>query len=103
MVKEFKGASSHYVNHTLRPSEYHFAWQRGYGYFTLGESQCPRAIEYVLKQKEHHQQQTTNPWLERYTDEDDGPPDPGLTAIRNQGRVLREEPLIYRVEAELPF
>ena len=103
VVKEFKGASSHYVNHTLRPPEYHFGWQRGYGYFTLGESQCPRAVEYVLKQKEHHQQQTTNTWLEKYSEEDDGPLAPGLTPTHIAGYVLREATTIYSVESELPF
>ncbi len=103
VVKEFKGASAYYVNHTLRPAAYHFAWQRGYGCFSLGESQCPRAVEYVLKQKEHHQQGSTNSWLEKCTDEDDGPQDQRLTPNQPTGYVLRETPVIYRVERELPF
>lgn len=103
VVKEFKGASAHYVNYTLRPPEYHFRWQRGYGYFTLGESQCPRAVEYVLKQKEHHQQSTTNSWLEKYAEEDDGPEGYAPTPTQSAGSVLRESGPIYRAESELPF
>lgn len=78
-VKNLKGASSHYLNHTVRLPD-HFVWQRGYGVFTLGESQLARAIAYVQRQKEHHRQQTTNAWLERVDEFDDGPPDnaPGI-------------------------
>lgn len=103
VVKEWKGASSHYVNHTLRPPAFHFGWQRGYGYLTLGESQCPRAVEYVLQQKEHHQRQTTNTWLERYAEEDEGPAAPGLPPTLIHGHVLREERVLYSVESPFPF
>jgi REP element-mobilizing transposase RayT len=103
VVKEWKGASAHYVNHTLRPAAFHFGWQRGYGYLTLGEGQCPRAVEYVLKQKEHHQQQTTNTWLEKYAEEDEGPPDPGPPPTLIHRHLLREERVLYSVESPFPF
>lgn len=31
-----------------------FAWQEGYGAFTLGASQLPAATRYIARQKEHH-------------------------------------------------
>ena len=62
VVKKIKGASSHYVNHVLRPED-EFAWQRGYGCMTMGESQRSIAEAYVRNQKQHHAQQTTNGWL----------------------------------------
>jgi putative transposase len=62
-VKNLKGASSHEFSE--------LTWQRGYGVFSFGERQRHFAIEYVKNQKEHHAQQTTNPWLERSSDEDD--------------------------------
>jgi hypothetical protein len=69
----------------------------------LGEGQCPRAVEYVLKQKEHHQQQTTNTWLEKYAEEDEGPPDPGPPPTLIHRHLLREERVLYSVESPFPF
>ena len=75
-VKNLKGASSYDLNHTQHLSE-QFNWQRGYGVFTLGESQLERAIAYVRNQKEHHTEQGVNNWLERVDEFDDGPPQEG--------------------------
>lgn len=103
VVQNLKGASTHYVNYTLRPPQFHFGWQRGYGYLTLGESQCERAIAYVRNQKAHHEQQTANPWLEKYAEEDEGPPMPVLMQQPIHGRILREEPVLYQVAPDFPF
>lgn len=94
VVKHLKGNSSHFVNqvlvsHVLPAGTQPFAWQRGYGYLSLGESQCERAIAYVRNQKQHHAAQTTNSWLERADDEDEA----------EQSGVLRERPAEYG----LPF
>ena len=35
-----------------------FYWQRGYGAFSIGESQVPAVTRYILNQKEHHKKQT---------------------------------------------
>ena len=35
-----------------------FYWQRGYGAFSIGESQVPAVTKYILNQKEHHKRQT---------------------------------------------
>jgi len=105
IVKNLKGNSSHFVNHVLAPGPTPFAWQRGYGYLSLGESQCERAVAYVENQKQHHQTATTNRWLERMDDDehDDGgaPTPPG-----GPSRTLREPPIAYHVGDEgdeLPF
>ena len=104
MVKTLKGASSHFINFTLRPPEFHFGWQRGYGSMTLGESKLEWAKAYVLNQKQHHQAQTTNDWFERFDDFDDEETDiaqPGAAP-----RILREDKVTYVVdipEDELPF
>ncbi len=103
VVQGLKGASSFYVNHILRPPEFHFGWQRGYGYLTLGETQCERAIAYVNNQKAHHQQQTANAWLERYADEDEGPPLPALMQQLTPGQILREELVGYDINTDFPF
>jgi putative transposase len=103
VVKRLKGASSYDLNHSW-PGEEPFNWQRGYGVFTLGESQLDRAIAYVQNQKQHHQQQTTNSWLERTNEFDEGPPDEGLIADWMPA-ILRESGPVYQVwrEDEIPF
>jgi REP element-mobilizing transposase RayT len=101
VVKRLKGASSHYLNHE-GGLDYQFAWQRGYGALTLGELQRPKAEAYVRAQKEHHDQQTANAWLERYTEFDEGPVDVGMT-VDAVPSSLREEGLVYDAWGEPPF
>ena len=101
VVKELKGASAHFVNHILCPPEYHFAWQRGYGYLTLGQTQLERAVTYVEGQKAHHASDTTNNWLERYSELDEGPEE-GVR-LAEEGGVLREERVVYYALGEPPF
>ena len=72
VVKGLKGASAFHMNHGPA-QDAHFAWQRGYGVFSLGEKQRPVAEAYVRQQKEHHSRQSTNSWLERTDETDDGP------------------------------
>ena len=72
-VKNIKGATSHDLNQ--QRLDFHFAWQRGYGVLTLGQRQKPEAEAYVRRQKDHHRQETAIPWLERYAEVDEGPPD----------------------------
>src|SRR5450631_1243301 len=35
-----------------------FAWQTGYGAFTVSESNRSRVVEYILHQEEHHRKMT---------------------------------------------
>jgi len=35
-----------------------FYWQRGYGAFSIGQSQIPAVSRYIQNQKEHHNNQT---------------------------------------------
>jgi putative transposase len=35
-----------------------FYWQRGYGLFSIGQSQVPAVSRYIQNQREHHKQQT---------------------------------------------
>lgn len=94
-VKDLKGAGSHFINdhHWVKEQ---FRWQRGYGVLSLGEKQRPLAEAYVLNQKQHHEQQTTNAWLERTADVDEG------VGVQGKG-VLRELGMIYEVGDDFPF
>ncbi|MGL5871514.1 MAG: IS200/IS605 family transposase [Xenococcaceae cyanobacterium] len=73
-VKHIKGSSSHYLNQNF-PDSPQFAWQEGYGVFSLGGKQLDEAIAYVRHQKIHHQQNTAIAMLEQI-DRNDDPPKP---------------------------
>ena len=53
MVQRIKGNSSHWLNQ--RPESW-FAWQNGYGAFTVSESQVATVRKYIQRQEEHHKQ-----------------------------------------------
>jgi putative transposase len=101
VVKNLKGASSHDLN-AGQGQEGQFAWQRGYGALSFGERQLPEAIRYVENQKEHHGQQTTNAWLERDAEFDEGPAQRGL-AHTQAAATLREPAARYDSDDKLPF
>jgi putative transposase len=66
-VKNIKGSSAYHLNHQPANPET-FAWQRGYGVFTLSRKQLDQTIDYVNHQKEHHHDRTTITALEHITD-----------------------------------
>ncbi len=71
-VQKIKGSSTYYMNH-LDIVEDMFAWQRGYGVFSLGRKQLEQALIYVKNQKEHHLHGTVISSLEEYNQDDDSP------------------------------
>ena len=101
VVKRLKGASSHELNHSGL-LDYVFAWQRGYGMLSLGERQKPVAEAYVRNQKAHHRDGTTNSWLERVSELDEGPTILAATNNDDSG-LLREQQAPYVVVPEPPF
>jgi putative transposase len=56
MLQQIKGRSSKWINETFRECG-HFAWQEGYGGFTVSKSVVPQVEAYIARQKEHHQRQ----------------------------------------------
>ena len=48
-----KGSSSRWIHETF-PSMRSFAWQEGYGAFSVGVSQVPATKAYIARQAEHH-------------------------------------------------
>jgi hypothetical protein len=50
-----KGASSHWMNEKYGKQ---FAWQEGYGAFTVGISQQAHTIAYIRSQAEHHRKRS---------------------------------------------
>jgi putative transposase len=56
MLKQIKGRSSKWINESF-PQHGHFAWQEGYGGFTVSKSVVPTVEAYIANQKEHHLRQ----------------------------------------------
>jgi len=52
-----KGDSSKWIHGTFAGMQ-KFAWQDGYGAFTVSKSQLPQVIQYIKDQKEHHKKKT---------------------------------------------
>lgn len=68
-IAQLKGDSSRWMNRTF-PDVGHFAWQGGYGWFSLGAKDLDSAVAYLRKQKEHHRvvtfQEEYRKFLEQY-------------------------------------
>ena len=57
VIKQIKGSSSHFINQSnLAIGK--FAWQTGYGAFSVSESVVEKVYRYILNQKKHHQKKS---------------------------------------------
>jgi putative transposase len=56
MIKQIKGRSSKWINESFT-GRGRFAWQEGYGGFTVSKSVVPAVKKYIAGQKKHHQRQ----------------------------------------------
>jgi putative transposase len=57
IVKEAKRGSSLWIK-TKSPDLHDFAWQNGYGLFSIGASQIEIVRDYIARQAEHHASMT---------------------------------------------
>ena len=55
ITRVVKANSSRWVREKLRT---HFAWQTGYGVFSVSESNVPAVSRYIAAQEEHHKKRT---------------------------------------------
>ena len=53
VIGELKKTSSKWIK-TKGPAFAHFAWQDGYGAFSIGQSQVAALKRYIARQEEHH-------------------------------------------------
>ena len=53
LVEEVKTSTSKWIKTKGRPLR-NFQWQRGYGAFSIGESNVPKLKRYIRNQQEHH-------------------------------------------------
>ena len=56
-MKLFKGASSHWINQE-RIIAAKFSWGRGYGAFSVSQSNVKDVSKYIANQEEHHRRKT---------------------------------------------
>ncbi len=56
-LKLLKGTSSHYINDN-RLVNNKFRWARGYGAFSVSESQLKKVDDYINDQEEHHRKKS---------------------------------------------
>ena len=56
-IQLIKGESSKWVHDTF-PQHQDFAWQEGYGAFSIGVSQTEVTVAYIQNQKQHHQKKS---------------------------------------------
>ena len=56
-VEDIKKCSSKWIK-TLNPNYSQFAWQGGYGIFSVSASAVEKVKRYVMNQKEHHRKKT---------------------------------------------
>jgi len=64
IAKYLKGESSSWI-HEEFPDLQDFAWQDGYGAFTVSKSNVPSVVSYIQSQRAHHQKQS---FQEEYLD-----------------------------------
>ena len=57
VIRDLKAGSSGWIHETW-PDLAAFAWQRGYGIFTVSESNVGSVREYIRNQEEHHRRMT---------------------------------------------
>ena len=57
LLEEIKKSSSAWIKQQ-GPAYHGFAWQAGYGVFSLGQSQLDTLIAYIDRQEEHHRKMT---------------------------------------------
>lgn len=55
--KLLKGSFSHYINQN-RLVNTKFRWARGYGAFSVSESNVQKVVDYIKNQEEHHRVKT---------------------------------------------
>jgi len=63
-ISHFKGATSRIISREFDADE-PFSWQKSYGVLTFGQKVLPFVLDYIQNQEKHHQENTTQEYLER--------------------------------------
>lgn len=65
VIKGVKGESSHWINRESLTSQ-RFAWQTGYGAFSVSASVVPKVESYIANQESHHRKKTFQEEYEQF-------------------------------------
>jgi putative transposase len=57
LIRDLKSNASNWM-HNIFPEQKDFAWQNGYGAFTVSASQIGDVSRYIANQEQHHQKQS---------------------------------------------
>jgi putative transposase len=57
ILRKIKSNSTSWINKNF-DLNYTFAWQEGYGGFSVSKSSIPNVIKYIISQEEHHKKMT---------------------------------------------
>jgi len=57
VIQLMKGSSSHWINQN-NLIKGRFAWGKGYGAFSVSQSDVSRGVNYIAKQEEHHRKRS---------------------------------------------
>jgi putative transposase len=57
VLRDLKANTSGWM-HDVFPGLKYFSWQRGYGAFTVSQSNVEKVRDYIARQKEHHQKKS---------------------------------------------
>ncbi len=87
VAKLFKGASSHWINESNLTTG-KFGWGRGYGAFSVSQSDVPRVAKYIAGQLEHHRKKSFQEEYQRF--------------VKVYELVWRDEKTVKTVSVPLP-
>ena len=63
---QVKGFTTHEISAMFPDLATPFRWQKGYGVLTFGAKNLAFVTNYIARQKEHHRDDTFDPYLERF-------------------------------------
>jgi putative transposase len=69
IVGKLKGSSSYFLNQELQITKY-FGWQDGFGVLSFAEKDLKQILNYINRQKEHHESGSLNSSFEKQSDEE---------------------------------
>jgi len=64
-VRTVKAKSSRWIK-GIAPKYSSFAWQEGYGAFSVSPSSLPKVVSYITNQEEHHRYKSMNEEMEMF-------------------------------------
>jgi REP element-mobilizing transposase RayT len=84
VANQIKGESSHWINSNDFIRE-KFAWQEGFGVFSVSHSQVQIVRNYIINQQEHHRKITFDEEYNKFLKANEIEINKGINALKNSG------------------